>query len=348
MKTNQAENTHDNDEDNVSADIDRAWAEHENDDDGGQAPDPSFDAGSETAFDPALGAESGADNDGSGDNGEKHESDDIGQKQVSEKAREAEVDKPPTGLSAAAREAWKTAPKELKADIIKRERDYSVGLQKNAEWAQRARQMDSALAPYQTYMSMNGGAQSVTDLLQTASTLQMGSPQQKAEAAAQIIKHFGVDIQSLDTLLSGQPLQQQQPQLSERDQRMDAFFAQQEQLQHQERQMLQNQVNQSVGEFMADPANEFADLVRDDMADLLDGASRRGIAMTMAQAYTKACRMRDDIAPILESRNSSQSIQRRRNAASSISGAPGGTNMGKEPDSIREALEHAFDNIGQI
>jgi hypothetical protein len=340
MNEPQAENTHE-EEDSVSADIDRAWAEHENAEPSDDpVPDPGTDDGDADAPDPVSGED--AEPEPPGDEAAKAE------KPVSEKADAGAVDKPPAGLSAAAREAWKTAPKELKADIIKRERDYAVGLQKNAEWAQRAQQMDQALAPYGQYMAMNGGARSVVDLLQTASTLQMGTPQQKAEMAAQVIQQFGVDINMLDTVLSGQSVPNSQPQLSEREQRIERFLQQQEEQQRYQQQQSQAEVNQTVGAFMNDPKNEFADLVRDDMADLLDGAARRGVAMTLDEAYTKACRMRDDIAPILASRSNSGNLQKRKNASSSISGAPGGSVVSKATDSVRSALEAAWDEAGQI
>ena len=119
-------------------------------------------------------------------------------------------------------------------------------------------------------------------------------------------------------------------------------------MQYQETQRQQYIVNQSVGDFMANPSNEFADLVREDMADLLQGAANRGIAMSLDQAYTKACRMRDDIFPIVNSRTNGQDLQKRRNAASSITGAPGGSTIQSDSDDVRGALEKAWDGAGQI
>lgn len=325
------------DDESVASDIDKAWEQHgqESDDGGEEAPDPSLRTEPE--------AKQGTSPDGREDSEPKILSEE------SMDAKEIATDKPPAGMSAAAREEWKTAAPALKADIVKRERDYSIGLQKNAEWAQRAQQMDQALAPYQQYMAINGGAGAVVDLLQAASVLQMGSPDQQAQEIANIIGRYNIDIEKIDSVLSGQQVtSQQQPQLSEREYRIEAFLANQEQMQYQETQRQQYIVNQSVGDFMANPSNEFADLVREDMADLLQGAANRGISMSLDQAYTKACRMRDDIFPIVNSRTNGQDLQKRRNAASSITGAPGGSTIQSDSDDVRGALEKAWDGAGQI
>ena len=66
--------------------------------------------------------------------------------------------------------------------------------------------MDQALAPFQQYLAVTGEppAKTIQGLLQTASILQMGSPVQRANTVASLIKQFGVDIRTLDDVLAGQ------------------------------------------------------------------------------------------------------------------------------------------------
>jgi hypothetical protein len=319
-------------DDSVAASIDAAWSEHESGAD--EAGDTQDDTAPVTEPEP----------EGEPKEVTEPEADTTGE---AEEPKAETGDEPPASLSPAAREAWKDAPAALKADIAKREKDYSVGLQKNAEWAQRAKDMDQVLAPYQQYMAMNGGAKSVPDLLQTASMLQMGTPQQRAEAAAGVINQFGVDIGLLDGLLSGQASTQPAA-LSETEQRMNAFLNTQEQNEQTRVQSDQNQVDAGVTAFMADPKNEFAGDVRDDMADILEMSARRGIQMTMDQAYSRAVQMRPELSKIISGRTAAKEVTQRRNAASSITGAPGGTDSTASPSSLRGTIEAAFDTAGQV
>jgi hypothetical protein len=273
----------------------------------------------------------------------------------SEKAAAADPDAAPVGLPPEAREAWKDTPPAVKAALAKREADYANGIKQYAEGAKRAAGMDKALAPYAQFFAMNGGANKVLPtLLQTGSVLQMGSGQQKAEAVAGIIKQYGIDIRALDNFLVGAkppPEQQQQAQ-------MDAMFNQrlapmQQQLQHyqqrdqQQAQEAQQGIATEVDAFQADAKNEFYNDLRGDMADLMDMAANRGQNMNMQQAYDKACAMNPTISQIITSRQGQQNVAGKRRAASSIHGGPGGAGGAQAHDSMRSAIEDAWENAGR-
>ena len=258
-----------------------------------------------------------------------------------------ESDKPPVGLSPAAREAWKDTPESVRSEIAKREKDYENGIMKYAENAKRAEGMDRVLQPFNQLFAMNGGpAQTLPGLLQTASILQMGAPQQKAKMVADLIKQFGVDIGTLDSMLVGEaPQQNPEDQVSKIvDQRMQQFIQQQQEAQNRQQMGV---VNSEIEQFSTDPKNEFYRDVRGDMADLLDLAAKRGQSMSLSDAYQKACAMNPQISQILASRTSSQSAAQKRSAASSISGSPGGPGGSPEAQDIRSALELAWDTAGR-
>jgi hypothetical protein len=263
-------------------------------------------------------------------------------------------DKPPVGLSLEAREAWNDVPDSVKADIVKRENDYAAGIEKHRNATTRVQGMDRALQPYQQYLQMNGGAgQAIQGLLQTGSHLQMGSPQQKAQVVANLIKQFGVDIKSLDSMLVGEapsPENQQQNQFEQMlNQRLGPMQQQlqgyQQREQHQQQQA-QGQVAQEVNNFGAN--NEFYNDVRGDMADLLDMAANRGREMNMDEAYRLACSNHPQISKIMSGRTSQQSVNQKRAAASSISGSPGGAGGSAAPNSTMAALNDAWDSVGRM
>ena len=267
----------------------------------------------------------------------------------------AEDDKAPVGLSPEAREAWKDVPPAVKADIAKREADYANGIKQYAESAKRVQGMDRALAPYQQYFAMNGGIGKVMPgLLQTGSVLQMGTSAQKVAAVAGIIKQFNIDIRSLDNQLVGQPAPAGAQQQGEMEQMLNqrlgplqqqlAGYQQRDQQQAQE---AQQAVATEVDAFSTNVKNEFYNDVRGDMADLMDMAVNRGQNMTMQQAYDKACAMHPTISQIMTSRIGVKDVAGKRRAASSISGGPGGSGGQSAHDSMRSAIEDAWDEAGR-
>ena len=269
-------------------------------------------------------------------------------------AQSEEDSKPPVGLSLESREVWNDVPDAVKAEIVKREQDYEKGIVQYSQQAKRADAMDKSLQPYQQYFQMNGGAgQSIQGLLQTGSTLQMGSPIQKAQVVASIIKQFGVDIKSLDSMLVGEAPSAESQQQSQMEQMFNERLGpMQQQLQgyqqreQQERQHAQGQVAQEVTNFGSN--NEFYNDVRGDMADLLDMAANRGREMSMDEAYNLACSNHPQISKIISGRSSQKSVNQKRQAASSISGSPGGGMQGQAANSVAAALNDAWDSAGRM
>lgn len=261
-----------------------------------------------------------------------------------------EEDGPPAALPPAAREAWKETPDAVKQHIAENEKRMESMAQKYGADANRARQMDQTLAPYQQLFAINGGAaQTLPGLLQTASVLQMGSPQQKAQQVAALIKQFGVDIQTLDGMLVGEAPPQEVQQQQQIDQIVNQRIQQYEQAQQQQRrQQHMHQVQDELQQFASNPQNEFYNDVKADMADILDMAANRNQDMTLEQAYQKAVALHPQISQIMSARQSQQSVSQKRQAASSISGGPGGSPQSAAPNSTRAAIEEAWENAGRM
>jgi len=265
----------------------------------------------------------------------------------------SDLETPPAGLPPEAREVWADVPPAVKAAIAKREEDYSRGVKMYADNAKRAQAMDKTLAPYQQLFAMNGGPQNtIPGLLQTASVLQMGAPAQKAQIVAQLVKQFGVDVRALDNALVGQGPPKEMQQQSELDQMLNQKLQplqqqlqQYQQREQQEQQQQQQAVQTELQQFAAN--NEFYSDVRADMADLMDMASNRGRQMSLEEAYNTACAAHPQISKIINGRKSAEEVGRRRTAASSIHGGPGGS-MSADTTSLTAALNDAWDNAGRM
>ncbi len=287
--------------------------------------------------------------------------DDSGGVQVGEETRNVAEDGAasagaPVSWNATARETWKDIPKAAQTYIEQREREMEAGIKKYATNAHRASQMDQVLEPYSQYFAMNGGAgPTMKNLLARGATLQMGTPVQKAQMVADMISQYSIDIGALDDLLVGktpggnvQQTSEVQQAVATAMQPFQQYIGGVQQREQQAQQQQQQQIGSDVEAFASDPKNEFYKDVSNDMADILDMASNRGMEMSMAQAYERACSLNPEVSKILTNRTAAANAANKRRAGTSITGSPGGDGGPAVVGSMRESLEQAWDNAGQV
>jgi hypothetical protein len=266
--------------------------------------------------------------------------------------------KPPAAWRAGAKERWATLPPDVQEEVTRRERESSIAIQQNAESRHQVDAFNQMIAPYRSVMAAEGTNDpivAVQNLMQTATTLRLGTPMQKADLIARLINVYGVDVQTLDGLLSGQANPQVQEQdrierlLQERLAPYQQFMQEQQSYRQQQTGQLQSEAARAIDAFMASPEAEFASdpEVAATMADLLDVASRRNRSMSMKEAYTQACNMNPEISKILAQRTAALKapvdINRAKNAASSVVGGPMGGGPATSGSSIRDSILAAMD-----
>lgn len=309
----------------------------------------SGEAGAGASVSEALADAEGVDDAGDGGGDEAGGAEQPAGSEPAAEGQDEDLSVAPRGLSPQAREEWANTPESVRREYAKRERDYENGIKQYAQHARRAQAMDSVLQPYNQLLAMNGGPQNILPgLLQTASILQMGSPQQKAQQTAALIKQFGIDIKTLDGFLVGDT-----PKVSEEDRIQQAIdqrlqpvlqhYQQQEQARRQEQ---DTQLTNELQQFAQ--SHEFYNDVAADMADLLDMAAQRNTPMSLDEAYNKACAMNPQISQVIKNRELAGQTQNRRRAASSVRGAPGGDGAQAPGNSVRDLLEHAWQNTGRV
>ena len=262
--------------------------------------------------------------------------------------------KAPASWSPGNREHWDKLPAEVQTQVTKREREIESGLRDAAESRKSQDMFKLATEPFRDTINVEAGGDAILatrNLLNIATGLRVGAPPQKAQLAAQIIQSYGVDISMLDDILSGQigPTggQSQKPMgdpTNFRDPRVDQMLANQQQQKVAEDETIQ----QETEAFLNDPANEFALDLKDDMADLLEMAGRRGQELSNKQAYDKAIAMSSTIQKILASRSSDTktSLKRKKRASRTIKGAPSGdgTQSGSTVNSMNQDISDAWDS----
>lgn len=256
----------------------------------------------------------------------------------------------PRAWRAIGREAWAKVPPEAQREIVRREHETAQVLQAAAEHRHIAESFKAAVAPYERIFAREGvdTLKGIQSLLPAVQALQEGTPQRKAQVLAQIARAYHVDIGELDSALAGQ---QQAPQQQQLDPQTIIRQAKEEfarEFEEKRQALAVEREAQAVEAFSAKA--EFLDDVRDDMADLLEGAARRGVALTIEEAYDRACHMNPEIRRVLQQREvaanvgSQTSTQRAKAASSSVRSSPSGGHFvapsgGRIEDDIREVME---------
>lgn len=269
-------------------------------------------------------------------------------------------DRAPVSWRPSAREVWKDLPPAAKEEILKRESEIQRGLQETAQARKFSQQFQEMVRPFEGIMRAEGARnpmEGIQSLLQTGAALSMGQKNVKAQTIANLINHYGVDIETLDDILSGQQPKDSeeaklQRMLDERLKPVQDLMGQVQQQRTQQSQTVQQETQTAIQQFAADPKNEFFNDVRNDMSDILEMAARRGEEMTLQEAYDRACYYNPEVRKVVQARGAQPgngtpdkaAMRRKRAAASSVSGRRSG-GSGKAPQDLRGALEDAWEEV---
>ena len=261
-----------------------------------------------------------------------------------------EAVKPPQSWRPAVREKFATLPPEVQQEVIRREREVEQTQRESAEARAGYQRFRETLAPFE-HMIRAGGAdpyQTVGGLMQTAMALQSGAPGNKATIVANLIKHYGVDLNLLASTLEGQPVAPQE-QAPYRDPRVDQLLSQVEQARSYKQQQMAAEAQRLISEIQGE---EFFADVKDAMADILEVAAKRGVAMSPRDAYNRAVWADPHVAEVLQQRQAAKlartpngATQRAQAAAASIKGSPAVAGSATQSGNLRDDLEAALERL---
>lgn len=270
-------------------------------------------------------------------------------------------EKAPASWKPDVREHWSQLPDAVRSEISRREMEVQRTLQESAEARKNYDAVMRTVAPYEAFIRAEGSnpIQAIDNLMSTAARLRTGTAPELAQLVAGIVNQFGIGrfgnqfIEQLDNALAGNTARASQPSseieqvLNQKLAPVQQMLTQFQQAQAQQQQLAQQQAVNEVEQFLAKA--EFGNDVREDMADVLEAAQRRGINMSLQDAYKKAVMMNDTVRNVLAQRaqaqraqTQTQAAQRARSAAVSVSGsAPVGSMQAPATD-VRSAIERAI------
>lgn len=259
------------------------------------------------------------------------------------------------------REHWGKLPEPVRQEIQRREVEVQRTLQESAEARRNFDAVMKTIEPYQAFIKAENSnpLQAIDNLMSTAARLRTGTAPELAQLVAGIVNQFGTGrfgnqfIELLDGALAGQaprvdPQQAALEQaLNQRLAPVQNMLQQFQQAQQMQQQRVVKQAQSQVGQFLQ--RAEFGQDVREEMADLLETAQRRGQNLSLVDAYKKACMLNDRVRSVLQSRakargaqTQTQAAQRARSAAVSVTGAAPAGALRQEPTDVRSAIEAAI------
>lgn len=272
------------------------------------------------------------------------------------------ADRAPASWKPEIREHWAQLPEGVRAEVARRESEVARTLQETAEARRTAESVMKTIAPYEAFIRAEGSnpLQAIDNLMSTAARLRTGTAPELAQMVAGLVNQFGIGrfgnsfIEQLDSALAGQTPQAANPQTSAIEQVLNQrlapmqnmltqFQQAQQARQQQEVYAAQNEVSQFLTKA------EFGEDVREDMADLLEVAQRRGQNLSLQQAYDRACMMNESVAKVMQQRRQAQgamqrgdAAQRAKAAAVSVSGAAPVGALRQASTDVRSAIEAAI------
>jgi hypothetical protein len=231
----------------------------------------------------------------------------------------------------------------LTAEAERRESDFHRGVEGFKSHAQKARQFEQAIAPYQQTLNQLGvdAPTAISKLLQADHTLRYSDPIQKAQYFQNLAREYGIDLGQV------QNIPQQDPQTQYLMQQLNELRQTQQMWQNSIQQQEQAKANHELTQFASADKTHF-EAVRGDMADLLEA----GKAQSLEQAYEMAIWMRPDVRQTLieqqrieAQRNyeQQQRAQRAKTASVSVKGSSPSSGGSQPPSGdLRALLESQF------
>jgi hypothetical protein len=271
-------------------------------------------------------------------------------------------DRAPAAWKAPLKAKWGTVDPEVKAEIHRREREIAKAMQTSAPAREIAQTFTNTLRPYMPRLQAAGAQpmQAIKSLLDVDHVLSSAPMGTRAKMMAKLISDYGIDVAALDEALSGGNPEETNP-ASILDQRIQqALKPLQETVQtltaRERAQMAaENNALQSQVDGMRSNTEKFPyfEDVQDEMADLIELKARRGIYLSIEDAYNQAVRTNPEAQAAetqaiqqRKAQNLNSAAQKALGASLSISGAPAPSRTDVDASDLRATIEAAFASHG--
>lgn len=265
---------------------------------------------------------------------------------------------------------WGKAPQTLQQAFVKYGEDASKGIEKYKTEAATASAFMRDLQPFEQMVRAEGGTMqtAVKNMLQIASQLRAGSPQEKAQLVARTMQQYGVPFEHIAQMFgvkltdaSGQPVNvnipQQDPQLAALMREVQTLKGSIQSQQQATQQAEDARVAQALDAFAKD--HPHYEQLKPQIARIINGGlvpdfETKSYSEILQEAHDMALRLTPDLyeqhlaqererAAQAEREKANQAAALSRQAAVQVKGAPGGKSLPTvDPKDRRTAIRHAI------
>jgi hypothetical protein len=274
------------------------------------------------------------------------------------------VEKAPQSWRAPQREKWSKLDPDVRQEIMRRERETTKVLGETAQARQHQSQFNEIIAPFMARIQSFNVTPivAVQELLKSDYILHTAPKQQRAEYMARLIKDYGIDILALDAALAGtapaDPVDAKVEQLLQ--QRLAPFqqYIQSQQAREQQaEQQSTAQINLTIEQMTGNEKFPHFETVRNDMADVIEISAKRGVFLSLEQAYDKAILLNPEVSSQVATQKAAEAkrtsaqtanvkAQKALSASVSVGGAPGGVPSGASgTQDRRSVIAAALDSV---
>lgn len=255
-----------------------------------------------------------------------------------------EVAPAPASWKGEAKQVWADLPEKARNEVLRREANINRVLAENAEVRNFATPMHEVTQRHSERITEWGlpPAQVFDMLLEADRMLSTAEPVSRAQYMAKLIKDYGVDIRALDDALSGAT--PAVPDVSRQVQmQVDAALAPFRKYQQEEQQSQQQAVQDGIDSMTDNPNYPQFEDVREEMADLIEIKAKRGLYLSLDEAYSLATgRSQQQVAAV---KQNNATAQKAKAAAVSVSGTPASSTGGADPNDLRGTISSILDGI---
>lgn len=199
-----------------------------------------------------------------------------------------DLTKPPTSLKGNVQAKWQSLDEDVRAEFHRREANFHEGLSAYKQMADIGKIMDAEVRPYEAMLRAAGlsAPVAVRDLLNTAYQLRTGTAEAKTQIVMNIAKQYGIDLTNLQEtaqqLAAAEP--KIDPNIAPLQEKLSAIEQMIEDQKKEASQREYAELQKETQTFAANPKNKFYELVKLDMAALIE----TGRADGLQDAYDKA------------------------------------------------------------
>jgi hypothetical protein len=257
------------------------------------------------------------------------------------KEREPAFAKAPASWKGQAKEVWAALPEQARKEVIRREKQINQTLQETATIRQDYQAVQQVAQKYSERLQAWNAhpAQVIDQFMDADQKLSSGPMQSRAAYMAKLISEYGIDIGELDNALSGNTPPAYQPDIEARvAQLVEQRLAPLTQRFQAEEQREVQQVAQTIQSMENNPDYPHFEEVRGEMADLIEINFKRGVSVSLSDAYDRVTGYRGYGKP-----NKAEETQRALNASVSVGGSPAATVNAGNPLDLRGTILKALE-----